>query len=55
MSTEELLVQLNIDFQNRKIRDYYEADNLWFTLRIGVLIISTRKMPRIRKRVGETF
>lgn len=35
MTTEELLVQFNIDPQNRKIRDYYEADNLWFTLRIN--------------------
>lgn len=35
MTTEELLVQFNIDPQNRKIRDYYEADNLWLSLRIN--------------------
>lgn len=31
---ENLLTQFNIDPQNRKIRDYYEADNLWRTLKI---------------------
>jgi len=31
---ENLLTQFNIDPQNRKIRDYYEADNIWRTLKI---------------------
>ncbi len=31
---EKLLTQFNIDPQNRKIRDYYEEDNLWRTLKI---------------------
>ena len=31
---EDLLTQFNINPQNRKLRDYYEADNLWRTLKI---------------------
>lgn len=31
---EDLLTQFNVDSRNTKLRDYYEADNLWRTLRI---------------------
>ena len=31
---EDLLTQYNVDSRNTKLRDYYEADNLWRTLRI---------------------
>lgn len=32
--TEDLLTKYNVDSRNRRLRDYYEADNLWRTLRI---------------------
>ena len=31
---EDLLTRYNVDSQNSHLRDYYEADNLWRTLRI---------------------
>ena len=31
---EDLLTRYNVDSQNSRLRDYYEADNLWRTLRI---------------------
>ena len=31
---EDLLIRYNVDSQNSRLRDYYEADNLWRTLRI---------------------
>lgn len=34
MGIEELLIQFNINPQNRRIRDFYEAENLWRTLGI---------------------
>ena len=32
--TENLLINYNIDSKNIAIKSYYEADNLWKTLRI---------------------
>ena len=31
---EDLLTRYNLDSQNSRLRDYYEADYLWRTLRI---------------------
>ena len=31
---EDLITRYNVDSRNNRIRDYYEADNLWRTLRI---------------------
>ena len=31
---EHLLTQYNIDSRNRRLREYYAADNIWRTLRI---------------------
>ena len=31
---EDLITRYNVDSQNSRLRDYYEADNLWRTLRI---------------------
>ena len=32
--TEDLITRYNVDSRNNRLRDYYEADNLWRTLRI---------------------
>ena len=31
---EDLLTRYNIDPRNSRLRDYYEADNIWRSLRI---------------------
>ena len=31
---EDLITKYNVDSQNSRLRDYYEADNMWSTLKI---------------------